>query len=238
MNKFIFAFLLITQVVLSQPEQPLLIQWVTDQTSTLSSNEISTLNHSLKTYEDTTSNQLVVLMIPTLNGYPMTMFTYDVSEKNKIGTEKNDNGVLLFIAKNDRKLRIEVGYGLEGALPDALASSIIRNEIVPYFKRDEYYTGIKNGIDAIISAIGGEYTSDKKPSEDGKPFSIISVILFIIIAIIVSIFRKGSGGGRGGGFMYYGGGFGGSRSGGSSGGFGGFSGGGGSFGGGGASGSW
>lgn len=237
MNKFIFAFLIFTQVVLAQLIRPVLNQWATDQTSTLSSTELNTLNHGLKTYEDSTSNQLVVLMIASLNGYPLEMYTHEVAEKNKIGTEKKDNGVFLFIAKNDRKLRIEVGYGLEGALPDALASSIIRNEIVPYFKRDEYYTGIKNGIDAIISAIGGEYTSDKKSSEEGQPFSIISTILFIIIAIIFSFLRKG-GGGRGGGFMYYGGGFGGGSRSGSSGGFGGFSGGGGSFGGGGASGSW
>lgn len=241
MKKIFFFFLLINNIVLSQPEYPVLKQWATDLTSTLSAVEINSLNRRLKIYEDTTSNQLVMLMIPTLDGYPVEMFTYDVAIKNKIGTKENNNGVLLFISKNDRKLRIEVGYGLEGALPDALASSIIRNDIVPYFKRDEFYNGIVSGLNSIIAAIGGEYASSRDSSDDGEPISIISTILFIIIAIIISFLRKGGGSSRGrGGFMYYGGGFGGSSGRGSFGGFGGggFSGGGGSFGGGGASGGW
>lgn len=236
MIKFILVILLISQAGFSQPDHPLLKLWATDLTSTLTSIEVNTLNNRLKIYEDSTSNQLLVLMILSLDGYPIEMYTHEVAEINKIGTKENNNGVLLFIAKQDRKLRIEVGYGLEGALPDALASSIIRNDIVPHFKRDDYYSGITEGINAIISAIGGEYPDVKKPSEEGKPFSIISAILFIIIALVISFLRKG--GRRGGGFIYYGGGFGGGRSGGSSGGFGGFSGGGGSFGGGGASGGW
>lgn len=237
MKKIFLFILLINGISFSQPEYPVLKQWATDLTSTLSSGEINSLNRQLKTYEDTTSNQLVMLMMPTLDGYPVEMFTYEVASKNKIGTKENSNGILLFIAKNDRKLRIEVGYGLEGALPDALASSIIRNDIVPYFKKDDFYNGIVSGLNSIIAAIGGEYVSTKDPSDEGKPLSIISTILFIIIAIVISFLRKGGGGGRGG-FTYYGGGFGGSRGSGSFGSFGGFSGGGGSFGGGGASGSW
>ena len=119
--------------------------------------ELATFNYRLKTFEDSTSNQLVILMIPSLDDYPIEYYTHDVAEKNKIGTKEHDNGALFFIAKNDKKLRIEVGYGLEGALPDALANSIIRNVIVPYFKQDDFYEGITAGIDAIISATAGEY---------------------------------------------------------------------------------
>ncbi|QQS35067.1 MAG: TPM domain-containing protein [Ignavibacteriales bacterium] len=239
MSKLILFIFILSQAGISQPDIPQLKQWATDLSSTLSSGEINSLNRRLKTYEDTTSNQLVLLMIPTLDDYPIEMFTHEVAEKNKIGTKENNNGVLFFIARNDRKLRLEVGYGLEGALPDALANSIIRNDIVPYFKRNEFYNGIVSGLNAIVAAIGGEYANSPEPSDESQPVSVISTILFILIAIIISFLRKGSGRG-GGGFIYYGGGFGGSggRSSGSFGSFGGFSGGGGSFGGGGSSGSW
>jgi uncharacterized protein len=234
--KVFFFILALTSFLLAQPEVPLLKQWATDSTNTLDQNQIETLNHRLKTFEDSTTNQLVMLMIATLDDYPIEYYSHEVAQKNKIGTEKNDNGALLFIAKNDRKLRIEVGYGLEGALPDALASSIIRNVIVPHFKKNDFYTGISAGINAIISAIAGEYKAEKDISEDDKETPFISIIIMIIFGILMFIFR-GRGRGRRGGFIYFGG-LGGGKGGFSSGGFGGFSGGGGSFGGGGASGSW
>ena len=89
-------------------------------------------------------------MIPSLDGYPIEMLANETATKNKIGTKKFDNGILLLVAKDDRKVRIEVGYGLEGAVPDAIASSIIRNVITPRFRDDEYYLGISNGINSII----------------------------------------------------------------------------------------
>jgi len=234
--KIFFCLIIPVSFLFSQPEVPVLKQWANDYTNTLNQSELQTLNYRLKTFEDSTTNQLVMLMISTLDGYPLEDFSYEVAKKNKIGTEEKDNGALLLIAKNDKKLRIEVGYGLEGALPDALANSIIRNVIVPHFKRNEFYAGITVGIDAIISAIAGEYTADKDdPSgEDKSPF--ISTLIMIIFAILMFIFRGRRG--KRGGLIYFGG-LGGGRSGGfSSGSFGGFSGGGGSFGGGGSSGSW
>jgi len=134
-------------------------------------------------------------------------------------------------------MRIEVGYGLEGALPDALSSSIIRNVVAPHFKRDEYYAGINDGINAMMSAIAGEYIADKNYNDDEKENKGVGIFVFIIFIIIMSLLR-GKKGRRG--FIFFPGGFsGGSGSGGlGGGGFGGFSGGGGSFGGGGASGGW
>ena len=232
--KILFSLLFIS-VTFSQPDIPTLKYWANDFTNTLTSSELNILNRDLKTFEDTTSNQVVFLMINTLDNYPLEYYTMDVSEKNKIGTKKNNNGVLFFVAKEDRKMRIEVGYGLEGALSDALASSIIRNVISPYFKQGDFFNGIYKGISTIISAVKGEYQSLPKNKKNNKNISgIITTVLFLII-FFSSFFRKR---GRGRNAIFWGGGFGSGGNFGGSGGFSGFSGGGGSFGGGGASGSW
>jgi uncharacterized protein len=219
----------------AQPEIPIVKAYANDYTQTLSAAQLNELNMSLKTFDDSTSNQLVVVIIPSLNGYPIEDYSHDLATKNKIGSQKNSNGVLLLIVKNDRKARIEVGYGLEGALTDATSNSIIRNEIAPFFKRQDYYNGIYVGINSIILATKGEYKAEPKQKKDhiGKFFPL----LFFIIIIISLFFRRRGGGG----FFYTGGGFGGGFGGGGFGGGdsgGGFSGGGGSFGGGGSSGSW
>jgi uncharacterized protein len=225
---------------------PELKNWANDFTNSLNEDELTYLNRDLSTFNDTTSNQIVFLMISTLDGYPIESFTYETAAKNKIGTAKNSNGILFLVVKNDKTMRIEVGYGLEGALPDALCSSILRNEVRPYFRQNDYFQGIKAGIDAIKSATKGEYTASSKKlsSKNIKGIAtFIIIIAFLIFSFISRIGRGGRGGGftifpGGGGFGGLGGGsgFGGFGSGG--GGFGGFSGGGGSFGGGGSSGSW
>jgi uncharacterized protein len=240
--KTILYFLLYSIILVAQPKVPELKSWVTDLTGTLSSQELNNLNYELKTFEDSTSNQLVVLMIPALGNYPIDYYSMDVVNKNKIGTKQHDNGVLLLIVKNDKKMRIEVGYGLEGALPDALSSSIIRNVIAPYFRNDEYYKGIATGVNAIIAATKGEYKGVPKEEHHNRhDFSFILYLIFFIFFFVFPIFSRGGRRGRGG-FIFFPGGFwgGGFGGGGSSGGggFGGFSGGGGSFGGGGASGGW
>ena len=220
-------------------------------TGSLNNSELASLNSTLKSFDDSTSNQVVFLMINSLDGYPLDSYCNETSTKNKIGSQKNNNGVLFFVAKEDRKMRIEVGYGLEGALPDALASSILRNDVRPYFKQGDYFAGISAGIESIIKATRGEYKADKKTGK-GKKVGGFSFLFLIVLFIIISMIgRKGGRGGGGGGLLPLlilssmgssnrggwgssGGGFGGSGGGS----FGGFSGGGGSFGGGGASGSW
>jgi uncharacterized protein len=236
--KYILSILLCYSIVNAQPKVPDLKNWASDLTNTLTAGQLNTLDYRLKTFQDSTSDQIVVLMIPTLDNYPLEDYSYDVAHQNKIGTKGNDNGVLLLVVKNDRKIRIEVGYGLEGALPDALSSSIIRNVIIPYFRKDQYYDGITAGINAIMSAVKGEYQSVQKPESKDKGIPNLFPFFIIIFFIIRFLFRGGRR--RGGGFIFFPGGFGGGSSGGSFGGgsFGGFSGGGGSFGGGGASGSW
>lgn len=234
--KYFFSFLLFCYSVgFAQPQIPKLKMWATDLTNTLSQSELQDLNERLKSFQDTTSNQIVVLMIPSLENYPIEMLAEETATKNKIGTEKNDNGILLLIAKDDRELRLEVGYGLEGSVPDAIASSIIRNVIRPQFRDNNYYLGINDGINAIIAAIGGEYKAEDADDNGGFPF----IILIIIIIVAFSFMRGGGpfvpGGVYRTGTHSRGWSSGSSSWGGSSGGF---SGGGGSFGGGGASGSW
>ncbi len=218
-----------------------LSKFANDFTGTLTSDQVNRINSGLKTFDDSTSNQVVFLMIKTLDGYPIDMYTYETAEQNGIGTKENSNGILFFVAKDDRKMRIEVGYGLEGALPDALASSIIRNDVAPYFKKNQYYEGTVSGLNSILAATRGEYKGN--PKSDNENQFPIGTIIFILFIIFSMFGKKGRGGGSGG-LLLLGsalGGFGNRSGGGGSfggGGFGGFSGGGGSFGGGGASGSW
>lgn len=240
MKLYFFIFILFISSAFSQPEIPKLKMWATDLTGTLSQTELQSLNARLKSFQDTTSNQIVVLMIPSLENYPIEMLAEETATKNKIGTEKNDNGILVLIAKNDKELRLEVGYGLEGAVPDAIASSIVRNVIRPRFRDNDYYLGVSDGVTAIIQAIGGEYKVENADNDsNGFPFFIF-IIIIVAVWLMMSrggpfvsggIYRTGT---RSGGWTS-----GTSSWGGSSGwGGGGFSGGGGSFGGGGASGSW
>jgi uncharacterized protein len=242
MKKIIF-FLLIPIIILNaQIEIPILKNYANDFTNTLNNSELYSLNSTLKTFDDSTSNQIVFLMIPSLNGGSLESFTYETATKNNIGSKKNNNGVLFFIAKDDRKMRIEVGYGLEGALPDALTNSILRNEVRPYFRQGDYSAGIVAGLNAIVSATRGEYKGEGK-DKGGKGHGFPFIFIIMLIIFITSFFKRGGKGGGGGLLPWIilgsmgsssrgGGSFGGS------GGFGGFSGGGGSFGGGGSSGSW
>ena len=219
-----------------EAEAPALSRYATDLTGTLSAAQLAELESLLASFDRSTSTQVVVLVVPTLYGDDLEEYTLRVAEKNSIGRKGKDNGVLLFAALNDRKVRIEVGYGLEGALPDALAGQIIRREIAPRFRENDYYGGIRAGVEAIMAATKGEYQAEPAAGQghQGSP------ALFLVIVVLFFVFRLlrrrrgffpggpfiGGGWGSGGGFG------GGSFSGG------GFSGGGGSFGGGGASGGW
>jgi len=228
---------------------PVLHQRVTDQTGTLTADEIQILTSALQTFEQETSNQIVVLMVPSLHDEDIVDYVYRVADKNKLGKKEKNNGVLFFISKNDRKMRVETGYGLEGALPDALSDQIMRRVVAPRFKSGNYYEGISAGIEAIMLATKGEYKGETEKTKNHyyPPGIVILIILMIIMNIIFRGGRRGIVGSRGrfyrspwwGGFGEFGGGgFGGGGFGGGGFGGGGFSGGGGSFGGGGASGSW
>lgn len=134
-------------------------QCVHDDAHVLQQGTVDQLEKDLKSYEDSTSNQIAILIIQSLDGDVLEEFSIRVVEKWKLGQKGKDNGVLLLIAVDDHKMRIEVGKGLQGVLTDALSSRIIRNEMAPAFRRGDYDAGVNAAITAITKAIGGEYTS-------------------------------------------------------------------------------
>ncbi len=231
---------------------------VNDYTNTLSAGQIQQLEQKLVALDDSTSNQISVVLVKTVGDYDINEYALELGRKWGIGGKGKNNGVILLIAIGDRKMSIQTGYGLEGALPDVYTKRIIENDIKPFFKTGDYYAGIDAGTNSIISVIKGEYKNDNPKSKSRGGRGSAGFIVLIIIIIIAVVIRKGGGGGgsqviggrgvaeallfgallggsgRNSGGSGFGGGFGGGSSGG--GGFGGF--GGGSFGGGGSSGSW
>ncbi len=228
---------------------------VNDFTNTLSAAQISQLEEKLVLFDDSTSNQVAVVIIKSVGDYDINEYALELGRKWGIGGSTKNNGVILLVALGDRKMSIQTGYGLEGALPDIYTKRIIENDIKPFFKNGDYYSGIEAGTNSIISLVKGEYKNDNPKTKKSKGNAGFAVI--IIVIIIAILIRKGGGGGGnqvigsrgvadalfwgmllGGGGRNSGGSFGGGFGGGSSGGggFGGF--GGGSFGGGGSSGSW
>jgi uncharacterized protein len=231
------------------PKKPRLETSVYDDASLLSAYEKSSLEQKLINYADSTSTQIVVYTVTSLNGRNINLFAAEWAHKWGIGQADKDNGVLFLIAKEDRKMAIQVGYGLEHLLTDAMSRRIIEIIIAPHFKQGDYYSGIDAGTTSMMEVLSGEYVNDSSEEESGIPI-IFFILFFVILFIILSKAKKNSG--RGGGYRTVGtgpiilsrsgrsGGFGSGGFGGGSFGGGGFSGGfgGGGFGGGGASGGW
>lgn len=261
MKKFLlilFSFISLTagfaQDILPKPNPPRLVN---DAAGVLSPEQVDILERKLVALDDSTSNQIAVVLIKSLGDYAIEDYALKLFRAWGIGNKKTNNGVLIIAAIDDRKMWIEVGYGLEGAIPDITAASIYRNEMVPEFRKQNYYRGIDNAINALTKAAVGEYKVKRDRKGTGNGTGIGAVFTFIIMLIVViALVTRGRGGGGGwgggrrsgfgdiaeavilssllsGGRGNSGGGWGGGSSGG---GFGGF--GGGSSGGGGAGGSW
>lgn len=233
---------------------------VNDLAGVLEAGAEQQLERKLVAYDDSTSTQIAIVLVNTLEGRPIEETALAIYRSWGIGNKKTNNGVLILAAIEDRQIRIEVGYGLEGAIPDITANQIIRNDIGPAFRSGDYYEGLDRATQSLIQAAKGEYKApDGYGKRKGRGSSVGNIIGFVVIIIIIAIFagRGRGGGGGGGGYMSrrgYGdvltpfiigsllggrGGGGGGGGGGWSGGGGGFGGfGGGSSGGGGASGSW
>ncbi len=174
---------------------PPLTARVADLTGTLAPAEAAALETKLADWEARTSNQLVVLMVPTTQPEPIEAYSLRVAEKWKIGRKGQDNGALFLIAKNDRKLRIEVGYGLEGVLPDVTANRIIREDVAPAFREGRFAAGINTGVDRIIAVVGGEKSSPvtevaAKARRGGFDLEPLLFILFFIVPIAGGILRR------------------------------------------------
>lgn len=237
----------------AQPSFPALSGRVVDQANILSPAAEQQLASQSEALEQKTGAQFVVVTLRSLGGYEIADYGYQLGRAWGIGQEGEDDGVLLIVAPNDREVRIEVGYGLEGVLTDALTSLILQRQVLPAFREGELERGVLAGAEAIAAQVGADPERQRETleaaraateSEDGPEAGVVIWIIVIVLWMIFASLRGGrygrryrrgglagvppviiwGGGGRGGG----GGGFGG----------GGFSGGGGSFGGGGSSGSW
>lgn len=220
---------------------PALTGRVVDGAALLTAAERASLEQALKAHEDATTNQVVVVTLASLEGVPIEEYGYQLGRHWQIGQKGKNNGALLIVAPAERKVRIEVGYGLEGVLTDAVSRVIIETIIVPAFRSGQMGPGIVAGTGAILKTLTGDAPEVQAAAKriEERQDEASPLALFLMLALIVFVIwasQRGIviGGGRGGGF---GGGFGGGRGGGGFGG-GGFSGGGGSFGGGGASGGW
>ncbi|MES2378593.1 MAG: TPM domain-containing protein [Bacteroidota bacterium] len=235
---------------------------VTDYTNTLSADEKQRLESKLVAFNDSSSTQIAVAIMHSIGEYDPNEYALKLGRSWAVGQKGSNNGVMVLVALDDHKMSIQVGYGLEGALPDVVAKQIIDRDITPRFKDKDYYGGLDAGTDDIIKYTKGEYKAPKKAQSQkgdggGSP---VGFIVIIVVFILIIVFRNRGGGGghvigsRGGASPFwwflagqalgsssrggndwggFSGGGGGSSGGG---GFGGF--GGGSFGGGGASGSW
>lgn len=259
-NIFIFLFTALFAVNISALSVPSPKGYVSDYAGLLNANQTREISSYLESLDDTTGVQMAVLIIPSLRGDDLEVFSMNVAEKWQIGQEKEDNGALLVIALNDRKIRIETGYGLEEKLTDAKCGLIIRNIIIPEFRNGNYAAGIYKAVRNMggIATDNAELISKKvlnQESDNEEDFAgiIIGIVFLVGWLMLISSLAKSrnrgllswilldalfSSAGRRHRGSYYGGfnGFGGS-SGLGSGGHG-FSGGGGHFGGGGASGGW
>ena len=246
------CFAQIDKVIPARPNPPKLVN---DLANVLTVEQVDALERKLVAYDDSTSNQVVVVTTQSLGDYAIDEVALGILRKWGVGTKEKDNGIVILAAIADRKMWIATGYGLEGAIPDITAQSIIDHDILPNFRGGNYYRGFDDATTSIIKAAAGEYKAPEGYSQRGRGGSGISmgkiVVAIIILFFILNMF---GGGGRGGGFMsrrgyrgfggpvifpggFGGGGWGSSGGGGfGGGGFGGFGGGGG--GGGGAGGSW
>jgi uncharacterized protein len=257
-NAFIVLFLLIRLGVNAQEFPERATTLVSDFTNTLSAGEKKSLEQKLVAFNDSTSTQVAVVVMRSVGDYDIADYSVQLFNNWKIGQSSKNNGVLVLVAKDDRKVHITTGYGLEGVLPDILCKRIVSNDIVPHFKSGDFYGGLDAATNSIMSIVKGEYSADDYLKHKKEKPVIFPFLMFVFIMLIVlfSQFRRvsryartnnlafwaawallnastgrsrGSWGSFSGGSGWGGGGFGG-------GGFGGFGGGG--SGGGGAGGSW
>ncbi len=196
----LLLFFLVTQISFAQfdiPEKPEFQTSVYDYAKVLSADEEAQLEEKLIRYSDSTSTQIVVITIESLKGEDIGILTPKWGQKWGIGgTAKNDNGVIILLAKAERKIWISAGYGLEDRLTAGIGGEITRNIIIPEFKAGSYYKGLDKGIDALFDVFKGKYKGERKQTKEKKfPILPILIIVFIIFAIISK--NKNSGGNSG-----------------------------------------
>lgn len=260
---FLFIAFFVCNSIFAQftiPEKPSFQTSVYDYANVLSASEKTQLEEKLIRYSDSTTTQIVVITIESLKGEDVSQLATKWGQTWGIGgTKQDDNGVIILLAKNEKKIAINPGYGVEDRLTAGIGGTIIRNIIIPEFKAGSFYNGLDKGTDAIIDVFKGKFKGERKQASKGNNFPILPFIVIVVIVLILMFRNKGGGGNSGnnngggpslmdvillsslgrssGGFGGFGGGSSGGGFGGGGGGFGGGFGGGG-FSGGGSSGSW
>jgi len=230
-----FFFLLLTTLALAAMHFPKLTGRVVDNAHILTEATEQSLEQTLADYENGTTNQVVVVTLPSLEGYSIEEYGYQLGRAWHIGQKDKNNGVLLIVAPNEKKVRIEVGYGLEPVLTDAASSEVVHGIILPDFRNAQMEKGVVDGTQAILSVLGGKGVPSYRPQNDMNAWEAWLILLLFLWFFLFSIFHP-----RAAFFLLLNSPsrFGSSRLSSSGWGGGGFSGGGGSFGGGGASGGW
>lgn len=180
-----FGFLLAVLAFFAwaQVAVPELSRRVTDLTGTLAADQVAALESKLAAFEAQKGSQIAVLIVPTTQPEDIAQFGIRVADRWKIGREKVDDGVILIVAKNDRTLRLEVGYGLEGAIPDAIAKRVIAETITPYFRNGDFFGGIDAGVAQLMRLIEGEaLPSPRAAQEDAGEASLVLIIVGGLVA--------------------------------------------------------
>lgn len=183
----LFLCLLLGTVPIWALDIPMLTGRVVDVAHVLPAPTVESLTAQLKAHEDITGNQVTVLVLPSLEGEPLEPFSHRVATTWKLGQKGTDNGVLLLVAMKERKIRIEVGYGLEGALTDARSAQIIRNEIVPRFRTGDVPGGVAAGVDAILKTIEGTYQASDKAAPGPDSDMMGQVVVAVIVGLVVGL---------------------------------------------------
>lgn len=183
----VFLLLIMTCQMVWGLDVPRLKGRINDYSNTLSADEVKKLEAKLKAFEDSTSTQIVVLLMESLDGEDLEDFSMEVAEDWKIGQKGKDNGVILLFFMEDKKDRIEVGYGLEGVLTDAVCQWILDKEVKPRFKEEKYYEGIDVATDKIIASMDGSYQKEIAPAMEQERKESVALIVFIILAVIAGI---------------------------------------------------
>lgn len=188
----------------AQDKLPVIRSHITDLTNTLTSEQRSVLEKQLSDFEKTKGSQIIVVMIPTTGQEAIEQYAIRLADSVKVGRKGIDDGAILLIAKDDHAVRIEVGYGLEGALTDYASKRIIESQIIPHFRTGDYFTGISRGVGAMIAVVQGEELPPPsgEKSREKIPITGILPVLFIIGFFLRTIFGRVLGGFLTGGAVF------------------------------------
>ena len=164
---------------------------VTDFTNTLSESELQSLERKLVAFDDSTSTQMAVVIMRSTGNYEIADYSVQLFNQWKIGQAEKNNGILILVAREDRKVWITTGFGIEGVLPDVLAKRVIENDLLPNFRNGDYYAGIDKATNTIMSIVSGEFTAEDYLKKKDKPVLFpIFIFLFIVFVVIISQFRR------------------------------------------------